>query len=170
MRRINLISFLLFMVVMVACLSNIPCNNSCVDYGAIQYQGAKLLKNRGLEYDTIYINSIEGDALSSMIGNFFVHDGKICFADNELSTILTYDTLGRHIKNYLSFGRGPQEIMGLFHATNYGKDSIIIIDGQWGLYYLDSEFNVVDKSRINWSEFAEIVDWNELRDKPDPNV
>ncbi len=167
---VNNVISLFIAIMIIGCQSEVPCNFNVIDYGKVPFQGCKALECEELEYDTIYINSIDGEALSSMIGNFFVHGDKICFADDELSTILTYDTLGRHIKNYLSFGRGPKEIMGLYHATNYGKDSIMIIDGQWGLYYLDSEFNIVDKNRINWGEFAEIVDWNELKDKPDPNV
>lgn len=170
MWKINSILSLLFVIAMVACHSNIPCSDNCIDYGAIQYRGAKLLKNDGVEYDTIYINSIEGDALSSMIGNFFVHRDKICFADDELSTILTYDTLGRHIKNYLSFGRGPKEILGLYYATNYDNDSIMIMDGMWGLYYLDSAFNIVDTKRVSWHLPGEVVDWDSLLKNPDPNV
>ena len=144
----------------------IPEGNNKIDYESLTYiKSKKPVSPEPLAIDTFYIYAEDENQMTSLIGEFFLQEDTLCFADAGLASIFCYDLEGKYIENHLSRGRGPQEILGLNIITN-DKKGYYILDESWNIYRIDRKWNRIKENRIDWNSDKSI---KYLYNHPDPN-
>ena len=102
--------------------------------------------------------------MTSLIGEFFLQEDTLCFADRALTSVFCYDLNGKYIKSHLSQGRGPQELIQLDIVAPC-KEGYHIMGG-WNSYYVDRQWNKIQECYINWNTDKST---KYLYNHPDPN-
>ena len=87
--------------------------------------------------------------MTSLLGSFLFLGDTLCFADREQSTLFLYDRDGRFLGTHLSYGRGPQEIQGIYEITALPQGGYAIIN-DWHLNIFDQSWGGKQQLRIDW--------------------
>lgn len=165
MKTYLLVSEIIISIGIWGCMQ-IPEGNNKIDYEALTYIKSKQpVSPETLAIDTFYICAEDENQMTSLIGEFFLQEDTLCFADAGLASIFCYDLEGKYIENHLSRGRGPQEILGLNIITN-DKKGYYILDESWNIYRIDRKWNRIKENRIDWNSDKSI---KYLYNHPDPN-
>lgn len=165
MKTYLLVSEIIISIGIWGCMQ-IPEGNNKIDYEALTYiKSEKPVSPEPLAIDTFYICAEDENQMTSLIGEFFLQEDTLCFADAGLASIFCYDLEGKYIENHLSRGRGPQEILGLNIITN-DKKGYYILDESWNIYRIDRKWNRIKENRIDWNSDKSI---KYLYNHPDPN-
>ena len=105
----------LLLVFLINCKSNIPEARNKTDYSQItHYSSRSAHPISSVNFDTIRIDAGNENEMTSLLGSFLFLGDTLCFADREQSTLFLYDRDGRFLGTHLSYGRGPQEIQGIY--------------------------------------------------------
>lgn len=165
MKTYLLVSEIIISIGIWGCMQ-IPEGNNKIDYESLIYiKSKKPVSPEPLAIDTFYIYAEDENQMTSLIGEFFLQEDTLCFADAGLASIFCYDLEGKYIENHLSRGRGPQEILGLNIITN-DKKGYYILDESWNIYRIDRKWNRIKENRIDWNSDKSI---KYLYNHPDPN-
>ena len=132
----------LLLVFLINCKSNIPEARNKTDYSQItHYSSRSAHPISSVNFDTIRIDAGNENEMTSLLGSFLFLGDTLCFADREQSTLFLYDRDGRFLGTHLSYGRGPQEIQGIYEITALPQGGYAIIN-DW--YF----FNGISSSRL----------------------
>ena len=113
MKTYLLVSEIIISIGIWGCMQ-IPEGNNKIDYEALTYiKSGKPVSPEPLAIDTFYIYAEDENQMTSLIGEFFLQEDTLCFADRALTSVFCYDLNGKYIKSHLSQGRGPQELTKL---------------------------------------------------------
>ena len=113
MKTYSYLTMLYICTTTIGCM-HIPESYNKIDYEKIQYITTKRnIIPTFLSTDTFYIYAEDENQMTSLIGEFFLQEDTLCFADIGLTSVFCYDLEGKYIGNHLSQGRGPQELIQL---------------------------------------------------------
>lgn len=164
MKTYLLVSEIIISIGIWGCMQ-IPEGNNKIDYEALTYiKSEKPVSPEPLAIDTFYIYAEDENQMTSLIGEFFLQEDTLCFADIGLTSVFCYDLNGKYIKSHLSQGRGPQELIQLDIVAPC-KEGYHIMGG-WNFYYVDRQWNKIQERYINWNSDKSV---KYLYNHPDPN-
>ena len=140
----------LLLVFLINCKSNIPEARNKTDYSQItHYSSRSAHPISSVNFDTIRIDAGNENEMTSLLGSFLFLGDTLCFADREQSTLFLYDRDGRFLGTHLSYGRGPQEIQGIYEITALPQGGYAIIN-DWHLNIFDQSWGGKQQLRIDW--------------------
>lgn len=138
----------LLLVFLINCKSNIPEARNKTDYSQItHYSSRSAHPISSVNFDTIRIDAGNENEMTSLLGSFLFLGDTLCFADREQSTLFLYDRDGRFLGTHLSYGRGPQEIQGIYEITALPQGGYAIIN-DWHLNIFDQSWGGKQQLRI----------------------
>ena len=144
----------LLLVFLINCKSNIPEARNKTDYSQItHYSSRSAHPISSVNFDTIRIDAGNENEMTSLLGSFLFLGDTLCFADREQSTLFLYDRDGRFLGTHLSYGRGPQEIQGIYEITALPQGGYAIIN-DWHLNIFDQSWGGKQQLRIDWQNPA----------------
>ena len=149
-------------VILIGCKGNQNSKKSVTDYSSIPNFSTKEIRvDQLMGIDSLKINGKK----MSMVGNFFIHQDSLYFADCILASVLVYDKDGHYVRSIYKKGRGPMELSGLDVMTVLPSGDFVIMDEQWGITVCDTAWNKVKTFILEWKSTKSL---EELRRNPDP--
>lgn len=143
----------LLLVFLINCKSNIPEARNKTDYSQItHYSSRSAHPISSVNFDTIRIDAGNENEMTSLLGSFLFLGDTLCFADREQSTLFLYDRDGRFLGTHLSYGRGPQEIQGIYEITALPQGGYAIIN-DWHLNIFDQSWGGKQQLKI-WDQYG----------------
>lgn len=147
---------------MIGCKANQNSKKSVTDYSSIPNFSTKEIRvDQLIGMDSL---KIDGKKMS-MVGNFFIHQDSLYFADCILASVLVYDKDARYVRSIYRKGRGPKELRGLDVMTVLPSGDFVIMDEQWGITICDTTWNKVKDFTLEWKSTKSLI---EQRRNPDP--
>ena len=135
-----------------SCDQRLPLAIHKTNYSLIPNLATKEIYVNQINMDSIIIKTADDESLSSMIGHFFFKSDTLCFADQQLASILCYNLQGQYITSHLDRGRGKNEILGLREINNTNPNQISILDPNWTIYIFNNNWEKIEQFRILWGK------------------
>lgn len=100
------------------------------------------IKLHAIDYDIIRVDLKN----TSLMGQFQVFNNKIVFFDHEFATANVLDKNFSIEKQYLGYGKGPNEISGIHRVSNFVDSSFVVVNSNWMIYLIDKNWNIKHSS------------------------